>query len=39
MKNRSLSYDINRLRPRHEHKYAKYKMNLSKMVLNVLSNT
>ena len=29
MKSRSHRYDINRLRPRHGHKYTKYKMYLS----------
>ena len=29
MKNRSHRYDINRPRPRHGHKYSKYKMDLS----------
>ena len=29
MKNRSRIYDINKPRPRHGHKYAKYKMRLS----------
>ena len=33
MKNISNRYEINRLRPRHEHKYAKYKMSLNMMVL------
>ena len=33
MKNISNRYEINRLRPRHEHKYAKYKMCLNMMVL------
>ena len=33
MKNRSHRYDINRHRPRHEHKYAKYKMYLSMMMV------
>ena len=26
MKNRSHRYDLNRARPRHEHKYSKYKV-------------
>ena len=33
MKNRSHRYDINRPRPRHEHKYAKYEMYLSMMMV------
>ena len=33
MKKRSYRYDINRPRPRHEHKYTKYKMCLSIMTL------
>ena len=33
MKNRSHRYDINRPRPRHGHKYAKFKMCLSKMIV------
>ena len=33
MKNRSHRYDINRPRPRHEHKYAKYKMYLRMMMV------
>ena len=32
MKNRSHRYDINRPRPRHGHKYTKYKMCLSIMM-------
>ena len=30
---RSHRYDINRARPRHKHKYTKYKMYLSMMVI------
>ena len=33
MKNRSQKYDINRLRPRRGHKYTKYKMYLSIMMV------
>ena len=33
MKNRSQMYDINRPRPRHGHKYTKYKMYLSIMMV------
>ena len=33
MKKRSQRYDINRLRPRHVHKYTKYKMYLIKMMV------
>ena len=33
MKNRSNRYDINRNRPRHGHKYTKYKMYLSAMMV------
>ena len=33
MKNRSLRYDINRHRCRHGHRYSKYKMCLSIMML------
>ena len=33
MKNRSQRYDINRPRPRHGHKYTKYEMCLSKMMV------
>ena len=33
MKNRSHRYDINRLRPRHGHKFTKYEMCLSKMMV------
>ena len=33
MKNRSEIYDINRPRPRYKHKYTKYKMYLSIMML------
>ena len=33
MKNRPHRYDINRPRPRHGHKYAKYKMYLSIMMV------
>ena len=33
MKNRSHRYDIKRLRPRHGHKYSKYKKYLSMMML------
>ena len=32
MKSRSQIYDINRLRPRHGHKYTEYKMYLSIMM-------
>ena len=32
MENRLQRYDINRLRPRHGHKHAKYKMCLSEMM-------
>ena len=40
MKNRSSRYDINRPKSRHGHKYTKYKMCLSKlMVIYILSNT
>ena len=39
MKNRSHRCYINRRRPRHEHKYTKYKMRLSMTILNVLSNS
>ena len=33
MKSRSHRYDINRPRPTHEHKYTKYKMYHSKMMI------
>ena len=33
MKHRSHKYDINRTRPRHGHKYTKYKMCLSIMMV------
>ena len=33
MKNKSYRYDINRPRPRHGHKYAKYKICLSIMMV------
>ena len=33
MKNRSHRYDINKLRVRHEHKYIKYKMRISMMIV------
>ena len=33
MKNRSLRYDINRLRPRHGHKYTKYTTCLGMMMV------
>ena len=33
MKNRSNRYDINRTGPRHEHKYKKYKVLLSMLVM------
>ena len=33
MKNRSYRYDINRPRPIHGHKYTKYKMSHSKMMV------
>ena len=33
MKHRSHKYDINRTRPRHGHKYTKYKMCLSIMLV------
>ena len=39
MKNRSHRYEINRPSPRNGHKYTKYKMCLSIMKANVLSNT
>ena len=39
MKNRSHKYDINRLRPRHGHRYTKYKMCPSIIMLYVLGNT
>ena len=40
IKNRSQRHDINWLRPRHGHKYTKYKMCLSiKMVIYVLRKT
>ena len=39
MKNRSHRCDINRPRPRHGHKYNKYKMCHGKMFICVLSNT
>ena len=45
MENRSHRYDINRHKPRHEHKYTKYKMFLSINILSIkwwlyiLSNT
>ena len=37
MKNKSHRYDLNGIRPRHGHKYAKYKVCLSIMIL-CLSN-
>ena len=33
MKNRSHRYDINRVRPRHGHKYTKYKTYISIMIV------
>ena len=33
MKNRSIRYDINRPRPRHGHKYTKYRIRLSIMMV------
>ena len=39
MKNTSQKYDINRPRSRHGYKYTKYKMCLSIMMVDVLSNT
>ena len=33
MKNRSHRYDINRVRPRHGHKYTKYKTCISIMIV------
>ena len=39
IKYRSHRYDINRCRPRHGHKYTKYKMCLSIMMVICMKNT